>query len=132
MPNKRIETEGAPAAIGPYSQAVSAGGWLFCSGQIALDPDSGMLAGDGDVEVETRQVLRNLDAVLLQAGATRADVVKATVYLTDMNEFSKMNQIYAEYFEGSAPPARACIQAAALPRGVRVEIDFIARLREAL
>jgi reactive intermediate/imine deaminase len=128
MPNKRIETEGAPAAIGPYSQAVSAGGWLFCSGQIALDPLSGMLVGDGDVEVETRQVLRNLDAVLLQAGATRADVVKATVYLADMNEFSKMNEIYAEYFEGNAPPARACVEAAALPRGVRVEIDFIARV----
>ncbi len=128
MPNKRIETNGAPAAIGPYSQAVSAGGWLFCSGQIALDPDSGSLVGDGDVEVETRQVLKNLDAVLAQAGATRDDVVKATVYLADMTEFSKMNQIYAEYFEGCAPPARACIQAGALPRGVRVEIDFIARV----
>ncbi|MDH3622861.1 MAG: RidA family protein [Myxococcales bacterium] len=128
MPNKRIETEGAPAAVGPYSQAVSAGGWLFCSGQIALDPLSGMLVGDGDVEVETRQVLRNLDAVLLQAGASRADVVKATVYLADMNEFSKMNEIYAEYFEGSAPPARACVEAAALPRGVKVEIDFIAHV----
>jgi len=128
MPNKRIETEGAPAAIGPYSQAVFAGGWLFCSGQIALDPNSGSLVGDGDVEVETRQVLKNLDAVLTQAGATRGDVVKATVYLADMNEFSKMNQVYAEYFEGCAPPARACVQAAALPRGVRVEIDFVARV----
>ncbi|MDH3727704.1 MAG: RidA family protein [Myxococcales bacterium] len=128
MPNKRIETEGAPAAIGPYSQAVFAGGWLFCSGQIALDPNSGSLVGDGNVEVETRQVLKNLDAVLTQAGATRGDVVKATVYLADMNEFSKMNQVYAEYFEGCAPPARACVQAAALPRGVRVEIDFIARV----
>lgn len=128
MPNKRIETKGAPAAIGPYAQAVAAGEWLFCSGQIALDPESGMLVGDGDVEVETRQVLRNLDAVLAEAGASRADVVKATVYLADMSEFSKMNQIYAEFFEGCAPPARACVQAAALPKGVRVEIDFIARL----
>jgi len=128
MPNKRIETDGAPAAIGPYSQAVSAGGWLFCAGQIALDPHTGSRVGDGDVEAETRQVLKNLDAVLTKAGATRADVVKATVYLADMNEFSKMNQVYGEYFEGCVPPARACVQAAALPKGVRVEIDFIARV----
>lgn len=126
MPNKRIETEEAPAAIGPYSQAVSAGGWIFCSGQIPLDPDTGSLVGDGDIEAETRQVLKNLDAVLTGAGATRQAVVKATVYLADMNEFSKMNQIYGEYFEGHQPPARACVQAAALPRGVRVEIDFTA------
>jgi len=128
MPNKRIETDDAPAAIGPYSQAVSAGGWIFCSGQIALDPDSGSLVGGGDIEYETRQVLKNLDAVLRQAGATRADVVKATVYLADMSKFSKMNQVYSEYFDGYEPPARACIQAAALPRGVRVEIDFVARV----
>ena len=128
MPNKRIETDGAPAAIGPYSQAVSAGGWIFCSGQIALDPDSGSPVGGGDIEYETRQVLTTLDAVLRPAGVTRADVVKATVYLTDMSEFSKMNQVYSEYFDGYGPPARACIQAAALPRGVRVEIDFVARV----
>jgi len=128
MPNKRIETDDAPAAIGPYSQAVSAGGWIFCSGQIALDPDSGSLVGGGDIEYETRQVLKNLDAVLRQAGATRADVVKATVYLADMSKFSKMNQVYSEYFDGCGPPARTCIQATALPRGVRVEIDFVARV----
>ncbi len=128
MPNKRIETDGAPAGIGPYSQAVSVGGWIFCSGQIALDPDSGSLVGEGDIEAETRRVLKNLDAVLAQAGATPADVVKATVYLSDMSEFSKMNQVYAEYFEGHEPPARVCIQAGALPRGVRVEIDFTARV----
>ncbi len=130
MPNKRIATDDAPPAIGPYSQAVTSGGWIFCSGQIALDPDSGSLVGGGDIEYETRQVLKNLDAVLRKAGATRADVVKATVYLVDISEFSKMNQVYSEYFDGHGPPARACIQAAALPRGVRVEIDFIARVGE--
>jgi len=128
MSNKRIETDGAPAAIGPYSQAVCAGGWIFCSGQIALDPDSGSVVGGGDIEYETRQVLKNLDAVLTKAGAIRADVVKATVYLADMEEFSKMNQVYAEYFDRHEPPARACVQAAALPRGARVEIDFIAHV----
>ena len=127
MPNKRIETDGAPPAIGPYSQAVSAGGWIFCSGQIALDPNSGSLVGGGDIEYETRQVFKNLDAVLRQAGTSRADVVKATVYLADMNEFSKMNQVYADFFEGLVPPARATVQVAGLPKDARVEIDFIAK-----
>ena len=128
MTKKRIETNGAPAAIGPYCQAVAIGEWVYCSGQVALDPDEAQLVGAGDIEAETRQVLKNLAAVLEKAGASRGDVVKATVYLTDMGEFSKMNQVYAEYFEGHGPPARACIQAAALPRGARVEIDFIARV----
>ena len=128
MPNKRIETNRAPAAIGPYCQAVVAGGWLYCSGQIPLDPESGAMVGDGDIEAETRQVFRNLDAVLREARASRGEVVKATVYLTDMNEFSKMNQVYAEFFEGLVPPARATVQVAALPKGAKVEIDFVARL----
>ncbi|MFW2390067.1 MAG: Rid family detoxifying hydrolase [Polyangiales bacterium] len=128
MTNKRIETEGAPAAIGPYCQAVAVDGWVYCSGQLALDPASGQMVGDGEIEAETRQVLRNLDAVLEQAGASRGDVVKATVYLADMNEFSKMNQVYAEFFEGLVPPARATVQAAALPKAGKVEIDFIARV----
>ena len=84
--------------------------------------------GAGDIEAETRQVLKNLDAVLEKAGASRGDVVKATVYLTDMGEFSKMNQVYAAFFEGLVPPARATVQVAALPKGARVEIDFIARV----
>ena len=130
MANKRIETENAPAAIGPYSQAVVTEGWIYCSGQIPLDPATGSLIGEGDIVAETRQVLKNLDAVLAAAGAERADVVKATVYLADMSEFSKMNEVYAAYFDGVPPPARACIQAAALPRGVRVEIDFVARVGE--
>jgi 2-iminobutanoate/2-iminopropanoate deaminase len=84
------------------------------------------MRGDDDIEAETRQVLENLDAVLEQAGASRGDVVKATVYLTDMGEFSKMNQIYARFFEGHTPPARATVQVAALPKGAKVEIDFTA------
>ena len=128
MANTRIETGGAPAASGPYCQAVAVGEWLFCSGQLALDPESGEMLGGGDIEAETRQVLQNLDAVLQRAGASRADVAKATVYLADMNEFSTMNQVYAAYFEGLVPPARATVQVAALPKGARVEIDFTARL----
>ena len=128
MTNKRIETDRAPAAIGPYSQAVAVGDWLYCSGQLALDAKSAKLVGGGDIEAETRQVLHNLGAVLERAGASRGDVVKATVYMTDLDEFSKMNQVYATFFEGLVPPARATVQVAALPKGARVEIDFIARL----
>ena len=127
MPNQRVETKEAPAAVGAYSQAVSVDGWIFCSGQIALDPDAGTLVGNGDVQAETQRVLDNLDAVLRAAGVDRTRVVKATVYLTDMNDFSKMNQVYAEYFEGVTPPARACVEVSGLPKGVRVEIDFVAR-----
>ncbi len=128
MTKKRIETNRAPAAIGPYSQAVLAGEWVYCSGQLALNPDDAQMVGDGDIEAETRQVLQNLDAVLEQAGAGRGDVVKANVYLADMNEFSKMNQVYAEFFEDVVPPARATVQVAALPKNARVEIDFIAKV----
>lgn len=128
MANKRIETDQAPAAIGPYCQAVAVGDWVYCSGQLALDPRDGEMCGNGDIALETKQVLQNLDAVLEQAGANRGDVVKATVYLTDMNEFSKMNQVYAQFFEGHTPPARATVQVAALPRGAKVEIDFTARV----
>ena len=128
MTNKRIETDAAPAAIGPYCQAVAVGEWIFCSGQLALDPESGLMVGGGDIEAETRQVLDNLDAVLLRAGASRGDVAKATVYMADMGEFSKMNQVYAEFFEGLVPPARATVEVAALPKGAKVEIDFTARV----
>ncbi len=128
MTNKRIETDRAPAAIGPYCQAVLVGDWVYCSGQLALDPDDGQMRGEGDIEAETRQVLKNLDAVLQEAGASRGDVVKATVYLVDMKEFSKMNQVYAAFFDGLVPPARATVQVAALPKGARVEIDFTARV----
>ena len=128
MTKKRIETNRAPAAIGPYCQAVVAGDWVYCSGQLALDPDEAQMVGGGDIATETEQVLKNLDAVLEKAGASRGDVVKATVYLTDMDEFSKMNQVYAAFFEGLIPPARATVQVAALPKGAKVEIDFTARV----
>jgi reactive intermediate/imine deaminase len=128
MTKKRIETNQAPAAIGPYCQAVAVGGWVYCSGQLALDPDEAQMVGEGDAARETEQVLKNLDAVLARAGAARGDVVKATVYLTDMDEFSKMNQVYAAFFEGLVPPARATVQVAALPKGAKVEIDFTARI----
>ena len=114
----------APQAIGPYSQAIKANGFLFVSGQIPLDPVSGQLAYGG-IEVQTHQVLKNLSAILDQAGLTFADVVKTTVFIQDMNDFGQVNQVYAEYFK-SEPPARACVQVARLPRDVGVEIELIA------
>ena len=124
MPNRTIETADAPKAIGPYSQGVVANGLLFTAGQIALDPATGSVV-EGDVGVQTRRVLANLEAILKAAGATWNDVVKTTVYLHDMGDFAKVNQIYAEAF-GSARPARSTVQVSALPRGVLVEIDAVA------
>ena len=123
-----VHTPEAPAPVGPYSQAVLAGGWLYCSGQVALDPRSGELLGGGDVALETQQVLRNLQAVLGQAGATAAQVVRTTVYLVDLADFSTVNALYAEVFGQGVAPARACVQVAALPLGARVEIDAVACL----
>jgi len=119
-----ITSGGAPEAVGPYSQAVKAGTLLFCSGQIPLDPRSGALV-TGDASAATEQVLQNLSAVLAAGGATLADVVKTTVYLTDMNDFSAVNAVYARHF-GEARPARACVAVAALPKGALVEIDAVA------
>jgi len=121
-----INTSHAPEPVGPYNQAVLAGGLLFCSGQIALDPVSGLMVGQGDVEAETRQALANLQAVLTAAGSSPARVVRTTVYLADLADFARVNAIYAEVFGQGVSPARACIQAAALPKGARVEIDCIA------
>lgn len=123
---KAVATTTAPAAIGPYSQAVIAGGFLFVSGQIPLDPATGALVS-GSIADETRRVFGNLKAILEAAGATFDNVVKTTVYLSDMADFSAMNAVYATYFSDPAP-ARATVQAAALPKGVRVEIDLIAAL----
>jgi 2-iminobutanoate/2-iminopropanoate deaminase len=123
-----INTDRAPAPVGPYNQAVKAAGLLFCSGQIALDPASGVLVGGGDVEAETRQVLANLVAVLAQAGATPQQVVRTTVFLADLGDFARVNALYAETFGAGVAPARACVQAAALPKGALVEIDCIAVL----
>ena len=123
-----VNTGGAPAPVGPYNQAVKAGGWIYCSGQIALDPLSGSLVGGGDVAVETRQVLANLQAVLQAAGASPAQVVRTTVYLVDLADFATVNGLYGEVFGSGVAPARACVQVAALPKGARVEIDAIAFL----
>jgi 2-iminobutanoate/2-iminopropanoate deaminase len=119
-------TPGAPAAIGPYAQAVSAGGLLYTSGQIPLDPATGELVGGEFVE-QARRVFANLAAVLASAGCGFADVVKATVYLADLGDFAALNGVYAEAF-GAHRPARSTVQAAALPKGARVEIDLVARL----
>ncbi len=123
-----ISSAQAPAAIGPYSQAIRCGGFLFLSGQIALDPATGQMVGDGDVQRETEQVLANAKAVLEAAGAGLGDVVKATIFLDHINHFAKMNEIYAAAFEGLTPPARSTVAVAGLPKGARVEIEFVARV----
>jgi 2-iminobutanoate/2-iminopropanoate deaminase len=124
---QEVKTEKAPKAIGPYSQAIIANGLVFCSGQIAINPASGELL-TGGIEEQTRLVLKNLGAVLEAAGSSFSQVVKATVFLQDMNDFSRMNQVYAEFFE--APfPARAAVQVARLPRDVKVEIEAIALVK---
>jgi 2-iminobutanoate/2-iminopropanoate deaminase len=119
-----IKTERAPAAIGPYSQAVRAGGFVFASGQIPLDPQTGSMV-EGGISEQTEQVMRNLGAVLEAAGTGLKSVVKTTVFLADMNDFAAMNEVYGRYFEKN-PPARATVQAARLPRDARVEIEVIA------
>jgi 2-iminobutanoate/2-iminopropanoate deaminase len=132
MERTTIRTSEAPAAIGPYSQAVVVplpGGstMIFTSGQIALDPATGAMV-EGGIEAQTRRVLANLNAVLAAAGATWSHVVKATIYLADLGDFGKVNALYGERFGGGPPPARSTIQAAKLPRDARVEIDLIAIL----
>ena len=123
---ERIHTDHAPAAIGPYSQAIVADGWVFCSGQIPLDPDTMELVG-GTIDEQTDQVLRNLSEVLHAAGSSLQHVVKTTVFLADMNDFAAMNKVYEQHF-GEHRPARAAVQAAALPKFCDVEIECIARL----
>jgi 2-iminobutanoate/2-iminopropanoate deaminase len=124
VPSKYVSTPLAPKPIGPYSQGVISGGFLFCSGQIALDPETGELV-EGDVAAQTQRVLENLAAVLREAKMGFENVVKATVYLADMGDFPQMNEVYARHL-GARAPARTTIAAAGLPRGVRVEIDLVA------
>ncbi|MEC9475949.1 MAG: RidA family protein [Planctomycetota bacterium] len=125
--HRTISTEGAPSAIGPYSQAIAVDGWVYCSGQIPIVPQDGSIVHG--IGRQTKQVLTNLGEVLAAADCEFSDVVKTTVYLSDIGNFSAMNEEYAQFF--SEPyPARACIEAAALPKGVKVEIDAIARKRE--
>ena len=121
-----VETNGAAAAIGPYSQAVRVGSLLFVSGQVALDPTTGELV-EGDIGVQTHRVLRSIRAILEAAGVTFADVARTTVYLVDLGDFRRMNEEYATYFTAPAP-ARSTVQVAGLPKGARVEIDVVASL----
>src|SRR6266516_914017 len=125
---KIISTSEAPAAIGPYSQAVRSGRLLFCSGQIPLDPKSGQIVS-GDIGAQTRRVLNNIAAVLRAEGATFEDVVKTTIFLTDLGDFQTVNEIYGSYFK-QQPPARSTVQVSALPKGANVEIEVIAVANE--
>lgn len=128
MQDRRIvSTPDAPAAIGPYSQAIAHGGLVYCSGQVALDPATKELV-PGGVEAQTRQVLKNLGNVLAAAGSSFERVLKTTVYLKDMGDFAAMNAVYGEHFK-SAPPARATVEVARLPKDARVEIDCVAALK---
>jgi len=123
---RRVRSDGAPAPVGPYSQAVVCDGWIFASGQVPLDPANGRLV-DGGVEAQTRRVLENLRAVLEAAGAGPGDVVRTTIYLTDLDDFQRVNAIYAEHFPNEPQPARTTVGVAALPLGARIEVDCIAR-----
>jgi 2-iminobutanoate/2-iminopropanoate deaminase len=124
VPTKYVTTPLAPKPIGPYSQGVISGGFLFCSGQIAIEPETGEVV-EGDVAVQTERVLQNLIAVLREAKMGPENVVKATVYLADMADFPRMNEVYGHYL-GARPPARTTLAVAGLPRGVKVEIDVVA------
>lgn len=127
MAHEIIQTHQAPAPVGPYNQAVKAMGQLvFVAGQIPLDPQTGTIVGEGDVVLQTEQVIANLQAILAAAGASFEQVVKTTVFLADMNDFAAMNGVYAKYFAEETAPARACVEVARLPKDVRVEIECIA------
>lgn len=126
MKRNAIKTDKAPAAIGPYEQGVQAGDFLFTSGQIALDPATGQFL-QGEIEAETERVLKNIEAILHAAGMTLNNVVKTTVYMTDLGHFTRMNQVYEKFFMENKP-ARATVQVAALPKGAKVEIDTVACL----
>ena len=123
-----IETTSAPKPVGPYNQAVLVENWLYCSGQIALDPSTGVMIGNGNIEEETKQVLKNLMAVVEAAGGESSNVIRTTIYLTDLNDFSKVNKIYAKTFDNQVSPARACVEVSNLPKGGKIEIDCIAWL----
>ena len=127
MPKEAIRTDAAPAAVGPYSQAIRAGQFVFTAGQIPLHPDGTLL--EGDIQAQTRQVLNNLAAVLKAAGTGLDRVVKCTCFLADMNDFAAMNEVYSEYFEDT-PPARSAVEVARLPKDVGIEIEAVALVGE--
>ena len=127
MSKKVIRTDKAPAPVGPYNQAiVTTGQMLFIAGQVPLDPESGNIIGEGDITAQTQQVMTNIEAILTEAGANWSDVVKTSVFLTDLANFSPMNRVYAEYFLEDTAPARACVEVSRLPKDVLVEIECIA------
>ncbi len=123
---RAVHTDGAPAALGPYSQAIVAGGFVYTAGQIPLDPDSGEMV-EGGVEVQAERVLENLGAILTAAGSSFSKVVKTTVFLSDMDDYAAVNEVYARYFR-EPYPARSAVEVARLPRGVRLEIEAVARI----
>ena len=123
-----IKTSNAPDPVGPYNQAIKAGNFIYCSGQIAIDPTSNEITHLGNIEKETYQVLKNLSAVLNAGGAKLDDVIKTTIYLTDLKNFQTVNKIYSDFFNNAIPPARACVEVSSLPKGVLVEIDCVAFL----
>lgn len=123
--SKVIHTNQAPAAVGPYSQAIDCGEYVFCSGQIPLVPETGLIA-EGGIEAQARQMFANIKAVLAEAGMDFSNVVKTTVFMTDLSQFATLNSIYAEYFPQN-PPARSCVQVAGLPKGALVETEVIAK-----
>ncbi len=127
MTKKIIETNLAPAPVGPYNQAIAAQGtMIFVAGQIPLDPSTGDIVGTGDIAVQTEQVMANLEAILQEAGANWEHVVKTSVFLKDLKNFAAMNDIYSKYFDPSTAPARACVEVSRLPKDVLVEIECIA------
>ena len=125
---KVIKTSKAPEPVGPYNQAIKAGNFIYCSGQIAIDPVSNKIPDLGDIEKETIQVLKNLSAVLNAGGSKIEDVIKTTIFLTDLSNFQKVNRIYSNFFNVQNPPARACVEVSSLPKGVLIEIDCVAFL----
>ena len=127
-PKQVIKTSNAPDPVGPYNQAIKAGDFIYCSGQIAIDPASNEINCLGNIEKETTQVLKNLLAVLDAGGAKAKDVIKTTIYLTDLNNFQTVNTIYSNFFKVETPPARACVEVSSLPKGVLIEIDCVAFL----
>ena len=127
MSKQVIRTDKAPAPVGPYNQAISSSGqMLFIAGQVPLDPKSGSIVGDGDIQAQTKQVMGNIEAILTEAGASWDNVVKTSVFLTDLANFGAMNEIYAQYFDEATAPARACVEVSRLPKDVLVEIECIA------
>ena len=131
MPNRVIHTEDAPAPVGPYSQAIAARGELiFVAGQIPLEPQTGAVVGADDIAAQTERVMTNIEAILQAAGANWHNVVKTSVFLSDLENFAAMNRVYSQYFDESTAPARACVEVARLPKDVLVEIECIAVISE--